>query len=1183
MNVKTDKFDIFDDDDLDDDFDSILDVPLKTSNQTVEISDDDDEDDLSESLPYKELEDNLDEDDFIEDDEEDLELSSQSIIESSDDDLDEEDTELDFLVNRMLEDSNILTDNDDLVDDLEYAEDDDVEPVTIESGKGNSLEIVDKTKFTFAVNKNMSTKELRSLQIMKDSHAKLAGKSEGYRIYNRNDLMDIIRNNQIVNIKTGELIELTPNQIKMATNYVNNVIKDMKDHLELIAKVYNSVEQGVKTNFRNRGSHSPYRNMELSDKEAALALNDLMRVFLMGDTTDFNNIPKIDIPPEHSELKDKVLYDIFRLTTSSDEYAFRKTICLVDFFTARKNLTREDYKTIKYYELFNDNRPMYHTIQDHYNTIRDAIIKLHDTREKEKYEIARVLDLKLRQTIPAESKFYIEHIDLFESLAANKPNYYTSIIINDFCYVEKICHSKEHKTFICGNCGEENIEENEFIKFMYLRSETGDGTLKQPIMGINQCKSCGKYNTLSGVQINMFKTLHKSRNPSDADITSILQSYSKEPFGTLTPSVDMFEAVLQESFSTETAEDFIIDETLIIDDESSDNAQESIDSASNISPINIAYIKALQDYRELISMFRTTTTKPVKVKDSLEECKATYAHINSDRDVKLGKPRIEYFDVNILPDASELEEAIKVVCTIVGYDYMTQRRNATLSLINYFINSPLHNAFDINIIKERRIAFDTRDNLKELYERGKRKTEDMNEVYDILKQRAYLFDLDSTLPVEKLYEAYMNIPESLLETKEKEANDLIDVVLKNIFINANLYAHVPISNIETLLNANIFSYISNKKVWDMIDYISGLMVLNAMSEPIFVERVLKILTDNTARRRLEDQIGTENKPLPDAILALLNLPTIPKVELEIFQEECMGVTSAAKQVYIEDLIHVSKLVTSVINQDIFSFYVSVDACLGFLDSNTKEVKDLRPIIEKYKDEAEAFVDKNGFEDYDRIVYYLRLLFDESEIDYSLININKMLKYSILPDRKENEEFKDYIERCNSEELQPLMSIDTEIFNDIMKYLPYLLGLKSFATFMTTNVHNVEVFLAGSEFIRMSLRNKSLYWKELLRLSEKNVNSIANALEDFDIYKHTNVRVPSDDELYLINSFYPTYDLNKNVLLVDKNWKVIPEYSEVNVSVDLVNEQRKLLHELEENPESVYVSPKIKEIVNNERG
>lgn len=1184
--MKKKDFDIFDiSDELDDleDFSSLdnaLNLPM-TSEEIDDFSEDD--------LDDEETEDDLDDldDEESEDNLDDEELENDFVIENfieddSIDDLDSEDFNLDKTFSEMFEGSGILDDDlddSDLLDDIEYGS-------SPEEIKSNSEALsLDVDSFMFDINKKLDESLLKAISTMNLELLRLKGQSKNYQYYDRYDILNILESGKLINKITGEEEELTESKRTTVSQFGDKIIKDLEGRLRDIDKLYISVEQGVRTSFKHKEVRQRYKNAELPDKEAAMALNDFLRSFAVGNYMTIESAPTVNIPIKFEELNNIVIYEQFlKIGNYNQDWALHKTKLLINFYRQSLRLSEEDYKKMTFDEMFIERRFEQAILESHYNLIRNNIIMDYNMKQREKDEVENLLAGTLKRIIPAESEFYNSNPELFASLANNDYKYYSEIILNKFAYVDSINFSISGNTYVCGNCGEENQQENHFAKFIYLRTNHNETTANEPILGMNTCNKCGKINTLSGVQLNMLKRLHNLRDKSDRKIREIFQSFSKDSFCQFVPSMDIFEAILPNSFrcieSSADSDDGLITVGEILHEAG------SLESASNISPIHPDYIKALMEFRRLVGMYRKADKKSIPIADRLNSCTDSYIPIskNNKSSSNTSANPTSPVTVNLLPNIDNMDSIIKVICTLTGHDYIVEKRNAVFSLIYFFNNSPLYHVFDLNILNERRIAFETRDNLKQYYERVKNKTEDIDDFYYILKTRANIFELDENLPVEELYNAYMNVNESWIKQKEKETNDNIDSALDTIFKNANLLSYVPISNIETLFQSNIFPYIHDKRIWEMIDYISNVMLITQLSEKLFTERVLPITSARAAVSRIKEQKSSAHTTLDTALMSLLNFDDVDNKAVEKFKSDCYGVMSASRDMYIDDIYAVGKIATAVINKDIFGLYNAIALVTNVRISPVKETKELIRLTEKYIPQATQFVKDFGSEDYDKIDYYLNILFTEEELKNSDIDYDVLLKFPMPPNRKENESFVEYQNRCKSDEdIIDLYASSNPIFDELDKHIIYLIGLRSYSTFLFNNVDNVELFLACSEFLRLASRKETPYWTQLILVTDKYVNGIVNSIEDFDINKLIGYdELILSRRIFLMNAFYPTYDLNKNVTSINKDWKVVPDYSDISTPVDIYKAQIDKLDEMMSSEENITVSPAFKEIVEDVR-
>lgn len=1160
-------------------------------NPTNQLLDEDDiEDDLSDYFTNSEDEDNIlrnfdinineNKTDDLEEDLEDLEEDEDNILKSfdvnieknkTDDLLDEElvddiddisETDITLLsMMSSIETSDTIDDIDDILggsvddtynlaeDDLYGDLDDEVlEDVEIDFKTGLVKEkvakdIVDVDIFTSKINKSLDKKDLRHLKIVSTT-------ANSLRKIDRDKILETLIN-----------ADANTEASKRTISNVNKLLEDMLPRLEYLDKVYTGFRYTLDSQFRYKRTNKTYKTLHMLNTEVALALNDFLRINLIGD---FYGEPTVTIPPTFEELEKLSVYKSLSYA-NSHEAALSKTITLANAYRIKKSFTEEEYKNLTLFDIFLDMRFEYLAVKDHYEMMRNELIAIQLKAEKEAKENNLFIETRLEQLIPEENLVRNKYKDLFDSIRGKYTNVYTKKILEDFVYVSKIILSDKESSFICGNCNEKSTIQTPFVKFLYFTATQGY-TFQEPVMGLNECPHCGKINTLTGAELKEFKKLRETRMMDSKKVAEILQDFSKDLYGALLPGVDIYEAVMQERFST--VSDYDADFSLIKEEE----VVTKMGAKGNINPIDDKYIAALREYRRVLSLYRST-----KPKELSENVKSQISKCNTEILVKLDKKTAdaigkthERITVNMGVNSPSIESFLKVACSLTGKDYITERRNSILSFINFLNNSFLRPRFNSMVIKELEIIHNSLDNMNYFCDISKSNEGDRKLAEEILFSRITILNKTGNMSLEYMQDEFNKVTTDFINKEKLAYETQRDMTLREIYSLSNLYACIPVTSFETTNMSHIIPYISDNKIWEMVLYISQLMMINDLSEKLMSTTVLSALTDATSRKRLLDQSSTEHRTLMQSLNSLYKMP-----KNEDFHVKLAGLSSAGRGLYSTDLLPISQLRNAILYKDEFNFYSSIYNLSGLNSIEIKEIKGIKPLINQYRKEAEDFVEKYGSDDYDRLLYLYKLQFKEDEIDELLIDDNVKLYRDNLPLRLEGESFSDYVKR-KPEMDSDVLPVNDNLFKGLDKYLIELTGLKAFAEFINTNVNNLELYLAGADMFKIALTYKENVWLDILHLDTKMVNAINNSIPDFDFSKDVEIDIPNEAEMFLAKAFYPNYKLNKNVLLCDSEFKVVEDDDETLTRKPIGFVQYKGYKEYKEGTEATYISPYTEE-------
>ena len=1160
-------------------------------NPTNQLLDEDDiEDDLSDYFTNSEDEDNIlrnfdinineNKTDDLEEDLEDLEEDEDNILKSfdvnieknkTDDLLDEElvddiddisETDITLLsMMSSIETSDTIDDIDDILggsvddtynlaeDDLYGDLDDEVlEDVEIDFKTGLVKEkvakdIVDVDIFTSKINKSLDKKDLRHLKIVSTT-------ANSLRKIDRDKILETLIN-----------ADANTEASKRTISNVNKLLEDMLPRLEYLDKVYTGFRYTLDSQFRYKRTNKTYKTLHMLNTEVALALNDFLRINLIGD---FYGEPTVTIPPTFEELEKLSVYKSLSYA-NSHEAALSKTITLANAYRIKKSFTEEEYKNLTLFDIFLDMRFEYLAVKDHYEMMRNELIAIQLKAEKEAKENNLFIETRLEQLIPEENLVRNKYKDLFDSIRGKYTNVYTKKILEDFVYVSKIILSDKESSFICGNCNEKSTIQTPFVKFLYFTATQGY-TFQEPVMGLNECPHCGKINTLTGAELKEFKKLRETRMMDSKKVAEILQDFSKDLYGALLPGVDIYEAVMQERFST--VSDYDADFSLIKEEE----VVTKMGAKGNINPIDDKYIAALREYRRVLSLYRSTNPKELS-----ENVKSQISKCNTEILVKLDKKTAdaigkthERITVNMGVNSPSIESFLKVACSLTGKDYITERRNSILSFINFLNNSFLRPRFNSMVIKELEIIHNSLDNMNYFCDISKSNEGDRKLAEEILFSRITILNKTGNMSLEYMQDEFNKVTTDFINKEKLAYETQRDMTLREIYSLSNLYACIPVTSFETTNMSHIIPYISDNKIWEMVLYISQLMMINDLSEKLMSTTVLSALTDATSRKRLLDQSSTEHRTLMQSLNSLYKMP-----KNEDFHVKLAGLSSAGRGLYSTDLLPISQLRNAILYKDEFNFYSSIYNLSGLNSIEIKEIKGIKPLINQYRKEAEDFVEKYGSDDYDRLLYLYKLQFKEDEIDELLIDDNVKLYRDNLPLRLEGESFSDYVKR-KPEMDSDVLPVNDNLFKGLDKYLIELTGLKAFAEFINTNVNNLELYLAGADMFKIALTYKENVWLDILHLDTKMVNAINNSIPDFDFSKDVEIDIPNEAEMFLAKAFYPNYKLNKNVLLCDSEFKVVEDDDETLTRKPIGFVQYKGYKEYKEGTEATYISPYTEE-------
>lgn len=1082
-----------------------------------------------------------DNNDIIEDD-------NDIIEDDNDNDIIEDDIETtDSILFGMTEDFNIedeiLDDNDDidLEDELLYDNLDDLEN---EGKSKNNKDIVDTKIFIANVNKKLDYKTLRHLKIVSTDANKL-------RKIDREQIVEVLKDS-----------ESTEAQLKKAESDIDKLLDDIVPRLAYIEKLKTGVSNTLNTQFRMKSTTRPYRELTVTNKEVAIYLNDFLRLNLIGDS--YSNT--IIVPPSFEEVKKESIYNVF-CRDSSPASAYNKVVVLANFYRLRKNLREEDYKSMTLAKLFVDKIYDIFAIKEHYEILRNELIEQKNKIEKEFKENELFLSTELSHYIPNEVSMLEENEELFSSILTRSKEIYTKIILDNFTYVRKIILGKNEQSFVCGDCGKKSEIKIPFVKFFFFNSSEGY-TYNEPVMGINKCTHCGKMNTLTGVELKEIRKLRDERMMDARQISNILDNLSSPLHGALIPGIDIYEAVLQERYAN--LEDDNLEE-LPIEHES---VEEALDSNGNISPLAREYIEAIEEFRraELFYTEKSGRELSTEVKAQLSRCSYQITVENSKQVAKETGEKYKVVNVQLASNSSSIERFIKVACNILYKNYNTEKRNAILSLINYLNTSNIGYYLDNKNINELNAIYNSLDNLNYYCNTSKQNPSDKAEAEEILLNRLTVLNKTGNFDLDYMQEEFNKIDPNFIEQEKSKYDTIKGLIISEIYANSNLYSCIPITNFETTNISRIIPYISDTEIWEMVLYISNLMIVNNLAEDLITKKVLPTSGDAQGRGRLLEQTSSASRSLQNALFSLYKSGNNSELERNL---KC--VCSAGKYLYIEDLLPMGALRDSILYEDEFAFYNAIYDLGNVRELEIKEVATIKEIIDEYYNDAEKFVEKYGSDNYSKWLYIYGLQFNENEIDEDLINPSLKMYRNLIPKRKDGESFKDYVAR-QKDLTDNLLDTNTKLFKPLNKYIILLNGLKAFSEFLNTNIKNLELYLAGSDMFRLALTYDESVWLNILKVTPEIANYIDNEVKDFDFNSYMNLKLPSQEDLFIAKAFYPNYNLNKNVLLCDSEFMVIPEDDENGIRLPMSLVQYNGYELYKNGTEAIYISPYMEEVM-----
>lgn len=1091
------------------------------------------------------IEDDIIEDDIIEDDIIEDDIIEDDIVE---DDIVEDDIETtDSILFGMTEDFNIedeiLDDSEDIdfEDELLY---DDLDNLQSASEPKNVKDIVNTKIFITNINKKLDSKALRHLKIVSTDANKL-------RKIDRKQIIEILAD-------SGS----TEAQLKKAESDINKLLDDIIPRLAYIEKLKTGVSNTINTQFRMKNTSKPYRELTVTNKEVAIYLNDFLRLNLIGDS--YSNT--IIVPPSFKEIENESIYNVF-CRDSSPASAYNKVVILANFYRLRKNLTEEDYKSMTLSNLFVDKIYDLFAIKEHYEMLRNELIEQKNKVEKEFKENELFLSTELSHYIPNEVAIIEDNQDLFNSILAYNTEIYTKIILDNFVYVRKIILGKHEQSFICGDCGKKSEIKIPFAKFFFFNSSQGY-TYNEPVMGINKCEHCGKLNTLTGVELKEIRKLREERMMDAKKISSILEGLSSPLHGALIPGIDIYEAVLQERYAN------LDDEDLEELPKEYEAKTETIDSNGNISPLAREYIEAIEEFRRAEMFYTEKSEKGLTedVKAQLEKCSCEILLENSKQVAKETGEKYRTVKVQLASNSPSIERFIKVACNILYKNYNTEKRNAILSLINYLNTSSLGDYLDNKNINEFNAIYNSLDNLNYYCDTSKQNASDKAEAEEILLNRLAILNQSGDFSLEYMQKEFNKINPSFIEKEKEKYETTRDIIISEIYAHSNLYSCIPITNFETTNIQRIIPYISDNKIWEMVLYISNLMIVNNLAEDLITKKVLPTSGDAQGRGRLLEQTSSASRSLQNALNSLYKSGNNSDLEISL---KC--VCSAGKYLYIEDLLPIGALRDSILYEDEFAFYNAIYDLENIRDLEIKEVEGIKDLINNYYNDAEKFVEKYGSDNYSKWLYVYGLQFSEDEIDEDLINPSLKMYRNLIPRRKDGESFRDYVSR-QKELTDDIIDTNTELFKPLYKYIILLNGLKAFSEFLNTNIKNLELYLAGADMFRLALTYDESVWLNILKVTREIVNYIDNDVKDFDFKSYMNLKLPSQEDLFIAKAFYPNYTLNKNVLLCDGDFMVIPEDDENGIRLPMSLVQYDGYELYKNGTEAIYVSPYMEDVM-----
>lgn len=1109
-------------DDIDDSiFDDIddLDITLDDNETDIDISIDDTDIDIDETI-----EDVKDEDDDIIEDEE----TTDSILFGMTQDFSIEDELIDDIEDIDFEDDLLL-------DDLDNGKEEKSKP---------DKEIVDTKIFIANINKKLDNKALRHLKIVSTEANKL-------RKIDRSKIVEILSDT-----------ESTEAQRKKADYDISKLLEDIVPRLEYIEKLRTGVSSVLNTQFRMRPTGRPYRELTITNKEVAIFLNDFLRLNLIGDS--YSN--EIIVPPTFDEVKNEIIYKVF-CRDSSPNIAYNKVIVLANFYRQRKNLAESDYKNMTFGGLFVDKIYDLFAVKEHYEMLRNELIEQKNKIEKEFKENELFLSTELEHFIPNEVSMIEENQELFYGIITNRKEIYTKIILDNFTYVRKLILGRNEKTFICGDCGKKSDIKIPFAKFFFFNTSQGY-TYDEPVMGINRCEHCGKLNTLTGVELKEIRKLRDERMMEAKNIANILERLSSPLHGALIPGIDIYEAVLQERYSN------VDDEDLEDLPSHYENKVEVIDASGNISPLAREYIEAIEEFRRSEMFYMEKAEKPlsVDVKEQLKRCSVEITIELPKSEQKATGQKTKSIMVQLASDSPSIERFIKVACNILYKNYTTEKRNAILSLINYLNASNLGDYFNASNIDTLKAISNSLDNLNYYCDVSKRTSVDTELAKEILLNRLAILNKYGDFTLEEMQEEFNKIDEKFIEQEKSKYKLTRDLILKEIYAHSNLYSCIPITNFETTNIQHIIPYISDSKIWEMILYISNLMIINNLAEDLIIKKVLPTSGDAQGRIRLLEQTSSASRTLQDALGSLYKSGNNKELERNL---RCLS--SAGKYLYIEDLLPLGALRDSIMYEDDFALYNAIYDLENIINLNIKEVAEIKDLVKHYYNDAKAFVEKYGSDNYSKWLYIYGLQFSEDEIDEDLINPSLKMHRDLIPKRVKGESFKDYIAR-QKKLTDDILETNTELFKPLSKYIILLNGLKAFSEFINTSVKNLEIYLAGAEMFRLALTYDEQVWLDILKLTHEIVNYTDNEIPDFDFNSYIDLKLPSEEDIFLAKAFYPNYILNKNVLLCDSDFMVIPEDDDNGIKLPMSLAQYQGYEVYKNENEMVYISPYMEDVM-----
>jgi hypothetical protein len=648
------------------------------------------------------------------------------------------------------------------------------------------------------------------------------------------------------------------------------------------------------------------------------------------------------------------------------------------------------------------------------------------------------------------------------------------------CYVKKISVAKEHNTFTCGNCDSEGKNGRFFKAIVSDRAYDSEVLTLFPLGAV--CLSCDHLNILTLAE-------HK-----------LMSSKFNRNYETY---VDYWRKDLVRTFGSLVAYEF--------------KPEYLVQEKPNLYELINEYV---EDEKEEVGKDYSILNKWYEETESyLKLLNATF--IRNTGGVKMINGEISHDEKDL---RASIAEITKLYCNLFRENYTLTKNNAVMSFLAYLQDNPiLMNSLSPEVVWKKQALLAHKG-----YLNSGLSDEELDYVYSMIckelgiEYKSFIEGDGVNSFSKQLYELEMTdkfkeLEESLVRSKES-----VRGALTNLRKSEQLFKFIEVRNVPNLNLERFHSILVEDDVYDWVDHVTNLMILNKLTDKILdYWGTLKV-----GDVRHKSYVNPNSKKDPKELASLL---------IEGYSKEFRGRGLTSSPVhYLNDFLSSDYIKKELVTQlysltnsletlDYFKFSETVvDLCSSF-NLTSRAFKPFLDFLSEYENEALGFtakINKNttGNKLLDYYHYHYGHLFSLQEITDSLKELQGYNKPSFYIEREEGKTFGQYIRKLNSmtyDEETCIIDKDLSKFHKSTKYLPVVYSTTEFLRYISGIKKNINTFLMMGDLLYYSYFFGKKFMYEVLGIRRlfvdetKVIDSVVGPIPGFDDQKYS----------YLLDNLY----------------------------------------------------------------